>query len=223
MSEKRRGVVVDVDGTMLDTNYLHVVAWIRALRARGYDDITMAQVHHAIGMASAKLIEHLTGGEDEELGEEHSRQYEAFQDDVRALPGAADLLTKCAEADVALVIATSGRESDLDWMLPAIGVDRSMITGTATSGDVEKAKPAPDLMEAAMKEGDLDPAWTVALGDTVWDIEAAARAGIGCIAFRCGGIGGDELRDAGAIEVWDDPADLLAHLSESRLGELTKP
>lgn len=220
MSEKRPGVVVDVDGTMLDTNYLHVVAWIRALREHGYEDITMEQVHGAIGIASGGLVEHLTGGRDDAVGEAHSRHYEAFQDDVRALPGAAALLRACDEVGLAVVIATSGRSSDLDWMLPAIGVEESTIAGAATSGDVDEAKPAPDLMQVAMETGDLDPEHTVALGDTVWDVESAATAGIPCIAFRCGGIGEARLREAGAVEVWDDPADLLDHFGASRIGSL---
>lgn len=220
MGDKRPGVVVDVDGTMLDTNYLHVVAWIRALRDHGYDDITMEQVHGAIGIASGELVRCLTDTEDHAVGESHSKHYEAFQDDVRALPGAADLLRACDEREVAVVIATSGRSSDLDWMLPAIGVEESTLAGATTSGDVDQAKPAPDLMQVAMDSADLDPERTVALGDTVWDVEAAAKAGIPCIALLCGGVGEAALREAGAVEVWRDPADLLAHLDESRLGGL---
>lgn len=218
----RPGVVFDVDGTLLDTNYLHTVAWIRALRAHGYDEVTMQQVHGAIGIASAGLVEHVTGGEDDAVAEAHSEFYEAFQDDIRAFPRAADLMRACHEAGLRVVIATSGKESDLEWMLPAIGVEEDIVGESSTSSDVENAKPAPELMQVAMDKSELDPERTVAVGDTVWDVLAAKRAGIPCVALTCGGIGEAELREAGAVEVWADPAELLAHLSESVIAGLSK-
>lgn len=214
------GVIFDVDGTLLDTNYLHTVAWMRALRDHGYDEVTMAQVHGAIGIASGQLVERLTGGTDEEVAEAHTKAYQPFQDDVRAFPKAADLVQACHEAGLRVVIATSGKEKDLEWMLPAIGVPEDIVDGASTSSDVENAKPAPDLLSVAMEKSDLDPARSVALGDTVWDVKAAADAGVPCIALACGGIGAAELREAGAVEVWDDPADLLAHFAESRIAGL---
>ncbi|GAB48211.1 HAD family hydrolase [Mobilicoccus pelagius] len=216
----RPGVIVDLDGTMLDTNYLHVVAWARALRKHGYDGVEMTTIHAAIGIASDGLVEYVTGGTDDAVGETHGNEYETFQDDVRAFPRAADLLRECDGRGLAVVIATSGRKSDLDWMLPAIGVDESVLAAAATSGDVEEAKPAPDLMEVAMKAGDLDPERTVALGDTVWDVQAATKAGIPCVAVLGGGVGEAALRDAGAAEVWKNPADLLEHLDDSLLGRI---
>ena len=216
----RPGVVFDVDGTLLDTNYLHVVAWTRALRAHGYDHVTMEQVHGAIGIASGELVEHLTGGRDDETAEAHTKFYEPFQDDIRAFPDAPELMRACSDAGLRVVIATSGKEKDLEWMLPAIGVDSDLIDGSSTSSDVDSAKPAPELLEVAMEKSGLDPERTVALGDTIWDVQAAQRAGIRCIALTCGGIGEAELREAGAVEVWADPADLLAHLDESILPAL---
>lgn len=215
------GVIFDVDGTLLDTNYLHTVAWTRALRSHGYDDVTMAAVHGAIGIASGELVQHLTGGTDEAVAQAHTQEYEPFQDDVRAFPRAAELMGACHDAGLRVVIATSGKEKDLDWMLPAIGVDEAIVAGASTSSDVEAAKPAPDLLSVAIEKSGLDPARTVALGDTVWDVKAAADAGVPCIALACGGIGAAELREAGAVEVWDSPADLLENLSESRLSALT--
>ncbi|GMA39613.1 HAD family hydrolase [Mobilicoccus caccae] len=216
------GVVFDVDGTLLDTNYLHTVAWTRALRSHGYDEVTMEHVHGAIGIASAGLVEHVTGGQDEAVTDAHSQEYEAFQDDVRAFPRAADLMRACHGLGLLVVIATSGKEKDLDWMLPAIGIEDDIVEAASTSSDVDSAKPAPDLMQVAMDTSDLDPDRTVAIGDTVWDVQAAARAGIRCIALTCGGIGEAALRDAGAVEVWRDPADLLAHLDDSVLADLAR-
>lgn len=219
MSDRQvKGVVFDVDGTLLDTNYLHVVAWMRALRAHGHDGVTMADIHGAIGIASDGLVKHLTGEEDEELAEAHGDFYEPFKKDIQALPGAADLLERLHADGLSVVIATSGQKDDLDWMLPAIGVEEDLIAGTATAGDVEDAKPAPELMEVAMEAAGLDQDTAVAVGDTIWDVRAANRAGIRCIGFLSGGVGEAALRDEGAVEVWKDPADLLAHLEESILG-----
>lgn len=126
----------------------------------------------------------------------------------------------CHDRGLKVVIATSGQEKDLDWMLPAIGVEDGIVDGASISSDVENAKPAPELMEAAMEKSGLDPERPVAIGDTVWDVQAAKRAGIRCIAVTCGGIGEAALREEGATEVWKDPADLLAHLDESILSSL---
>lgn len=221
-SESVPGVVFDVDGTLLDTNYLHVLAWTRALREHGHGTVTMEAVHCAIGIASGELVERLTGAPDDEIANAHSSAYEPFRDDIRAFPAAADLLRACDDAGLRVVLATSGKEKDLDWMLPAIGVDEDVIAGASTSSDVDAAKPAPDLMEVAMSKNGLDPARTVAVGDTVWDVQAASRAGIPCVAFTCGGVGQAALREAGAVEVYADPADLLARLEDSALGRLAR-
>ena len=216
----RPGVIVDVDGTMLDTNYLHVLAWLRAFRAHGHADVEAVRIHEAIGISSSELVEYVLGSPDEAVAKAHSTEYEAFQDDVKAFPRAADLLRECDARGLAVVLATSGDKGDLDWMLPAIGIEESVLASAATSGDVEDAKPAPDLMHASMEAADLDPERTVALGDTVWDVQAATKAGIPCVAVLSGGVPEAVLREAGAIEVWADVADLLAHLDDSRLGHL---
>ena len=106
--------------------------------------------------------------------------------------------------------------------MPAIGAE-DVITGATTSGGADEGKPAPDLLAAAMRKHGLDPQRTVVVGDTVWDVEAAQRAGLPCIALTCGGIGGPELTDAGAAAVYDDPADLLEHLDASPLARITSP
>lgn len=216
------GVIFDVDGTLLDTNYLHTIAWTRALRSHGVEDVSMADVHRAIGIASEGLVEHLTGSRDEELAGAEGKFYAPFKDDIRAFPRAADLLQACRDAGLSVVIATSGKKDDLEWMLPAIGVEEDLLTGAVTSSDVEEAKPAPELMQVAMDKFGLDPDRTVAIGDTVWDVKSAASAGIRCVAVASGGIGGPELREAGAVEVWDDAADIVEHLGESVISTLAR-
>jgi len=154
--------------------------------------------------------------DDEKTVDAHSRRYEPLRENVKPFPRTAELLRAWADRGLAVVLATSGQESDLEWMMPAIGAEDA-ITGATTSGGVDEGKPAPDLLGVAMREHGLDPQRTVVVGDTVWDVEAAQRAGLPCIALTCGGIGGPELTDAGAAAVYDDPADLLEHLHDSLL------
>lgn len=219
MGDPSAAVLFDVDGTLLDTNYLHAVAWTRALRETGHDP-EMAEVHGAIGIASNGLVEKLTGGSDEDAVEAQAKAYEEFKDDIRAFPKAAELLRACRERGLAVVLATSGGEKDLDWMLPAIGLEDDELTGATTSSDVEASKPEPDLLQVSIDKHGLDAAHTVVVGDTVWDVEAARRAGLACIALTCGGIAEAVLREAGASEVYADPADLLARLDDSLIGSL---
>ena len=212
------GVLFDVDGTLLDTNYLHVLAWWQALRDTGHE-VDMASIHRAIGIASEGLVEHLTGGTDDDAVEAHSERYEVLRDQVVAFPKAGKLVEQCTGRGLTVVLATSGKEEDLEWMKPAIGVEDSL-HGATTSSDVEEAKPAPDLLSAAMEQHGLDPERTVAIGDTVWDVQSASRAGVPCISLACGGISRAELLEAGAVEVYADPGDLLDHFGESLLSRL---
>lgn len=212
----RPGVLFDVDGTLLDTNYLHVYTWWQALQEGGYHEVTMAQIHQAVGIGSAGLVEHLTGEQNQHVVDQHSELYGPYQDRVRAFPHAADLLRGCRDIGLTVVLATSGQKSDLDWMVPAIGAN-DVLRGAITSGDVQASKPAPDLLTKALREHHLDPAKTAVVGDTVWDAQAAERSGLPYIALQSGGIAKAQLLDAGAAEIYDDPADLLAELTSSLL------
>lgn len=213
------GVILDVDGTLLDTNYLHVLAWWRALRDAGHDDISMAEVHQAIGIANDQLLEHLVGEPDDRAAEAHSQHYDDLRDLVVAFPRTAELVRTCAERGLRVVLATSGVADDLDWMLPAIGAEDS-VSGATTSADVEQAKPAPDLMSVTLEKFGLDPQRTVAIGDTVWDVRSAHQADLPCIAFTSGGISAGQLTEAGADEVYDGPADLLDRFDSSLLARM---
>jgi phosphoglycolate phosphatase-like HAD superfamily hydrolase len=219
MSDQRPGVLFDVDGTLLDTNYLHVLSWWQAMNDAGHEDVSMAAIHRSIGIASEGLVERLLGHDDDKAVEAHSERYEALRDQVTAFPRAAELVRRCAERGFVPVLATSGKEDDLEWMLPAIGAEDSF-AGSTTSSEVDEGKPSPDLLTTAVEEHRLDPKRSVVIGDTVWDVEAADKAGIPCIAVTCGGISEAELRAAGAVEVYDDPADLLDRFDDSLLGRL---
>lgn len=214
------GVLFDIDGTLLDTNYLHVIAWWRAFRDTGHREVDMASVHHSIGLSSHELVERLVGSDDEATVEAHSSRFDEIREGAEALAGAADLVRACAKSGRTPVLATSAKASDLEWMLPLIGAEDA-ISGVTSSADVESSKPAPEIFELAMRENGLDPERTIVVGDTVWDIHAAKNAGLPCIALTCGGISEAELRDAGAVEVYADPRDLLANLDTSALGEQT--
>ena len=219
MPDLRPGVLFDVDGTLLDTNYLHVLAWWQAFEDTGRGPVAMSAIHRAIGIPSDGLVRQIVGEDDEKTVEAHSKRYEPLRENVQPFPRTADMLQACADRGLAVVLATSGQKSDLDWMLPAIGAGDA-VTGATTSADVDEGKPAPDLLGAAMEDHGLDPQRTVVVGDTVWDVEAAQRAGLPCIALTCGGISEQELRDAGASAVYDDPADLLEHLADSPVGRV---
>lgn len=213
----RPGVLFDIDGTLLDTNNLHVLAWWEAFREAGHDGIAMATVHRAIGIASAELVHHVMGTEDQGVVDAHSTRYDSMRDQVVAFPRTVQLLIACAERGLGVVLATSGAPADLSWMRPAIGAEDAVL-GVTTSGDVESAKPAPDLLTTAVHAHHLDPARVVVVGDTVWDIEAARAAGLPGVALTCGGIPDPVLLEAGAVAVYADPAELLGRLADSPIG-----
>jgi HAD superfamily hydrolase (TIGR01509 family) len=224
MPEPRPGVLFDVDGTLLDTNYLHVLAWWQAFRDVGHGPVPMDRIHRAIGIPSEGLVRQVLGGTPDDdtvepVVEAHTTRYEALRDDVEPFPRTADLLHACADRGLTVVLATSGKAADLDWMQPAIGAEDA-VAGATTSEDVDAGKPEPDLLTTAIRDHGLDPRRTVVVGDTVWDVEAARKAGLPCVALTCGGIGVQELTDAGAEAVYADPAELLDHLDDSPLGRI---
>lgn len=219
----RSGVLFDVDGTLVDTSYLHAVCWAEAMRQHGHV-VPMAQVHHAIGMASEELLAQCLGeqrdtGEDDALSAAHLTMYQQHWGRLSPLPGAAELLRACAGRGLDVVLASSASEDELAAVKSALDADDAITTATSSS-DADSGKPAPDILQVALDRSGLDRERVVFVGDAVWDGLAAQRAGVRFIGLTCGGTPGPELRRAGAIEVWRDPGDLLAHVHESRLGSL---
>lgn len=212
-------MLVDVDGTLLDTNYLHVMAWTRALRKAGYP-VVMERVHRSIGVGGPQTMRLFTGAEPQEVADGYDAEYQRLKQDIVPLPRAADLLAALADRGLAVILATSARTEDLGWIMPAIGVSDGVLSGATTSSDVEKAKPDPELFLVAIDRFHLDPARTVVVGDTNWDVEAALSAGLPCVAVTCGGWDAKALYEAGAVEVFADPEDLLTRLDESLLARL---
>ncbi|HEX5202539.1 MAG TPA: HAD family hydrolase [Actinoplanes sp.] len=221
----RSGVLLDVDGTLVDTTYLHAVAWWEALRQRGVD-VPMATIHRGIGMGSDKLLDHLLGesrdrDKDDESTTAHDVLYRAWWERLRPLPGAADLLRAIADRGLAVVLASSAKEPELEQLRRVIGAD-DVITAATSSSDAEQSKPAPDILQAALDQSDVDPHAAVFVGDSVWDVRAAGRLYIPCIGLTCGGTSADELTEAGAVAVYDDPAALLGALDDSAIAALLK-
>jgi HAD superfamily hydrolase (TIGR01493 family) len=211
------GVLFDIDGTLLDSNYLHVLAFWQAFRDNGHD-VAMWTLHRSIGMGSEELVERIIGRPDDDVVKGHTDRFAALRDQATAFPKAAALLSACAGRGLTVVLGTSGAKDDLDWMLPKIGAPEGVIAGVVTSADVEAAKPHPDVLQVGIRDYGLDPDRTVMVGDSVWDVEAAKSAGVPCVALLSGGIGADEL--SGAVALYDDVAALLDGLETSPIARL---
>jgi HAD superfamily hydrolase (TIGR01509 family) len=214
------GVLFDIDGTLVDNSYLHTVAWVRAFADAG-EQVSMAAVHRLIGMGSDMLVEELLGEPRDGLGDGHSKHLQAFEDDMVAFPRAADLLREVARRGVTVVLATSAEPDEVDDRLELIGAG-DVVAHVTHSGEVEASKPDPDIFATAMEAVGLDRDDCVAVGDSVWDVEAAAAAGVACVGVESGGVSAAELREAGAVAVYRDVADLLDHLDDSPLGALVR-
>jgi HAD superfamily hydrolase (TIGR01509 family) len=211
-----RAVLFDIDGTLVDTNYLHALAWRRVFVERGELEITTARIHRLVGMGTDELLETLCGRPRPELKDERARQFDALKPEIRAFPRAGDLLRAVKERGIRVVLATSAEKSDLDSLREAIDADDA-IDAVTSAEEVEGAKPAPDLFCVALELAGTAAEDTVVVGDTVWDVKAAKRAGLPCVAVTSGGICRSELEAAGAVAVYDDVAALLDDLDESPL------
>ncbi|WP_445284420.1 HAD family hydrolase [Streptomyces sp. DSM 118148] len=217
-----RAAVFDVDGTLVDTNHLHVVTWWEAFRQAGHD-VPMHAVHRAVGLGSTDLISHLLGdGRDEEqdaeLSAAHKALYGQYFDRLHALPRAGELLRRLHSDGWRVVLATSASGAELGALRRAIDADEA-IAGTASADDVARGKPAPEPVERALELAGVPASRAVFVGDTVWDMQAGVKAGVRCVGLLCGGIPRADLEQAGAGAVYDDPADLLGRLADSPLAE----
>ena len=212
--KKLRGILLDIDGTLLDSNDAHASAFAKAFAEHGID-IPFDHVRPLVGMGSDKLIPSLTGFDHEssEGKKVSARKKGIFEErylpHLKPTPGARALLERLLTDGLTLVVATSAGGDEMSALLAQAEVD-DLIHDATSSGDVENSKPDPDVIRAAIKKSKLDPDELLMLGDTPYDIEAAAKAGVKTIALRCGGWWDDDAL-AGAIAIYDDPADLLAH------------
>lgn len=222
-TSQRRGVLFDVDGTLVDTTYLHAVTWGETLRQFGHR-VPMAVVHRSIGMGSDRLLEHLLGSdrdadEDDDLITVHLALYKQYWGRLRPLPGAAELVRACAARGLQVVLASSAGEEELAALRSALGADDAIDVATS-SADASSSKPAPDILQAAMDQSGIAAHDAVFVGDAVWDGQAATRAQMTFVGLACGGTSEAELYEADAVEVWRDPADLLNNLDKSAIAAL---
>jgi HAD superfamily hydrolase (TIGR01509 family) len=214
----RAGVLFDVDGTLVDTNYLHALAWSRALIDVG-EWAPMNAIHRLVGMGGDLLVERLLGHPDEAAEEARALRYEELIGEARTFPGAAELLRRVHDEGIVVVLASSSPREDLDAMIELLGVGGA-IDATTSADDIEQAKPEPDVFRAAVDAGAIDRERCLAVGDSVWDVQAARAAGIGCVAVESGGFSAHELREEGALVVFRDVEEALAQFWTGPIGRL---
>ena len=211
--------IVDIDGTLVDTNYQHAIAWYRAFRAHGFV-VQLWRIHRHIGMGGDQLVASLIGEEaDAEHGDgirdAEKQAYMALIDEVAPLEGARELLLDLKERGHTVVLASSAKADEVEHYLDLL-VARDLADDWTTSADVEETKPKPDLLLAALEKAGGDDA--VMIGDSKWDCEAAKRAKIPSIGVLTGGFSREELLEAGAAEVYESIAEMLRGLADSPLG-----
>ncbi|MBD2231687.1 HAD family hydrolase [Phormidium tenue] len=216
------GVILDIDGTLVLSNDAHAQSWVESFASQGYE-VPYDQVRSLMGMGGDQLMPKLIPelNEASEPGKTIASDRKAlvlneYVPHIKAANGARSLVEKMLEAGLHVVIATSASPEELEVMLKIAEVD-DLLHEATTSSDAENSKPAPDIVEAAVKKAQLAPDRMVMLADTPYDIEAAGKAGVKVIAVRCGGFSDQELE--GAIAIYDDPADLLHHYDRSPLGQ----
>ncbi len=213
-----RGVLLDVDGTLINSNDQHAQAWVDILTESGFDDVPFEKIRRLIGMGGDKLLPEATGIEkDSPEGQELSkRRAERFKSHhlptITAFEETRNLLLRMRADGLKLMVATSASEEELGPLLEIAGA-RDVLDGATSSSEAESSKPDPDIVQAALKKLGMSPDEVLMLGDTPYDIQAATKAGVGVVAFRCGGWEDGDLQ--GAVAVYDGPADLLASYDQS--------
>jgi len=215
----RQAFLFDLDGTLIDSVYQHVLAWREALEAGGIN-LAVWRIHRQIGMSGGLFVNALaretgrdvSAEEAERIHEVHSEAFKRYASQVRALPGAPELLAYLTKAGVPWAIATSGRHKSASLSLGLLGVGEDI--PLITRDMVRHAKPDPDLFLAAAEKLGVSISDSVVVGDSVWDLLAARRARALSVGLLSGGYGREELERAGAYRVYNDPADLLRHLDE---------
>lgn len=211
----RRTAVVDIDGTLLDSNYQLSLAWARAFAQLGHD-VPLWRIHRHMGMGGDRLVAAVAGDEVEErdgdaVRDRWEKEYDELLGETRLFDGARELLDGLRESGLTVVLASSSIPRHAEHALRLLDAEHRVDAWT-TSEDAEESKPDPDLVQQALAKVGADASGAVMLGDAVWDVEAAARSGIPTLTLLCGGFGRDELLEAGAVGVYDDPRDLLGRL-----------
>jgi HAD superfamily hydrolase (TIGR01549 family) len=210
--------ILDIDGTLVDTNYQHALAWFRAFKQHKII-LPLWRIHRHIGMGGDQFVPALAGDEAEEkLGEDvraaEKALYFEMIDEVQVMPGARELLDQLTREDLQIVLASSAKEDEVDHYLDLLDA-RERVHAWTTSADVQETKPEPDLLEAALQRADSRDA--VMVGDSIWDCQAAERADVSSVAVLTGGFCEPELRKAGAGHVFQSLEELCDGLAETPL------
>jgi HAD superfamily hydrolase (TIGR01509 family) len=213
-----RAALLDVDGTLVDSNYQHALAWYRAFRRSGIV-LPLWRIHRHVGMGGDQLVPALVGDRvDEERGEEirglREEEFPKLVDEIEPLEGSRQLIADLKQRGLTVVLASSAPQHELDHYLDLLDAG-DLADGWTTNDDVESTKPEPDLVRAALDKAGTDDA--VMIGDTPWDIEAARKGGIETVCVITGGFSEQELRDAGAAGVFESVEDLRRRLDETPL------
>jgi HAD superfamily hydrolase (TIGR01509 family) len=217
MPAHQRVALVDIDGTLLDSNYHHTVAWSRGFADAGCA-VPLWRIHRHMGMGGDRLVAAVADDATEErhgdaIRETWEKEFDSMLAETRLFDGARDLLDGLADHGVQVVLASSGKPKHAEHALDLLDADERADAWT-TSEDADRTKPHPELLETALAKVGARPADAFVIGDAVWDVEAGSRLGIPTLAVLCGGFGRDELLDAGARATYDDPRDLLDHLRQ---------
>ncbi len=212
--------ILDIDGTLVDTNYQHALAWYRAFREHGIM-LALWRIHRHIGMGGDQVVESLTDEETErEKGDDirasEKERYMELINEVATMAGARDLIQVLKDRGHTVILASSAKDDEVDHYLDLLDA-RDLADDWTTSADVEETKPAPDLVSAALKRGDAKPEDAVMVGDTPWDVRAAKKVGVGTIAVLTGGFAIEELEDSGAVAVFETIGDLCESLDDTPL------
>ena len=212
-----KAALVDVDGTLVDSNYHHAIAWSRALRDHSFN-ARLAAIHRLIGMGSSEMLRTLLGepedpDRDSRLRESWRTHFDALMPEVWPFDRAGDLLRALHDDGLTVVLATSSPQDLLTELRSKIGADDA-IDLAICADDVERSKPSPDIFDVALERAGVEAQGAMAIGDAVWDVQAARRADIRCVGLETGGFSRQELESAGAEEVFEDPASLLRAIAE---------
>jgi haloacid dehalogenase superfamily, subfamily IA, variant 3 with third motif having DD or ED/haloacid dehalogenase superfamily, subfamily IA, variant 1 with third motif having Dx(3-4)D or Dx(3-4)E len=216
-------VLLDIDGTLIDSNDAHARAWVAALAQHGYV-VPFTEVRPLIGMGGDKMLPQLTGldpesGEADRISETRAEMFRRELPSIKPTRGSRELLQLLTDQGLELVVATSAQSQEVQAALEQAGV-ADLIETRASSGDAERSKPDPDIVQAALRKSGNTAAHCIMIGDTPYDIEAAKRARVPCIALRCGGLWDDKsLGDA--VAIYDNPGDLAAQFASSPLAAVS--
>ena len=212
--------ILDIDGTLVDTNYHHTIAWFRAFHEHGIV-LPMWRIHRHIGMGGDQMVAALTDQriereQGDQIRDAEKQQYTKLIGEVQPMQGSRELIEQLRGRGHRVVLASSAQQDEVDHYLDLLDA-RELADGWTTSADVEATKPAPDLVQAALARVDAQPGDAVMVGDTPWDIHAAAQTDVPTIVVRTGGFGADELREAGAAALFESVAELVTDLDGTPL------